>query len=259
MVDDWDFLDAHGAAGVGQYDAAWSTVQAEWYTAGEAIEKLENRNTASFTVRLNASSKLEFPNMKHVQLSGTLTLALNNAASGTITASIAHDDAIASCTVGRLATLISCPFSTASGGTLDAVFTFQPDHTGQSVELDWWSMASASSGESGFSDDRFSSGSRASQPTRSTATAVAARVAIGSQIATTFPQYVSVDMDWWTGENGGSGGGWADAGLLSVDLSNAQLRNLVAALGGGFLRLGGSLDTTVKYDGFGPGANDSAW
>ena len=30
MTDDWNFLDRHGAAGVGQYDAGWPRVEAEW-------------------------------------------------------------------------------------------------------------------------------------------------------------------------------------------------------------------------------------
>ena len=64
----------------------------------------------------------------------------------------------------------------------------------------------------------------------------------------TLRQYVSVDMDWWTGEHDGSGGDWAGSGLLSIDLGNRRLRNLAAGLAPGFLRLGGSLDTAVRYD-----------
>ena len=61
----------------------------------------------------------------------------------------------------------------------------------------------------------------------------------------TFDEYLSVDLDWWTGENGRVA--WENCGLLSLDLNNARLKNLAKELGGGYLRLGGSLDVSVKY------------
>ena len=61
----------------------------------------------------------------------------------------------------------------------------------------------------------------------------------------TFAEYLSVDLDWWTGENGRTA--WKDCGLLSINLQNVRLKNLAKGLGGGFLRLGGSLDVAVKY------------
>ena len=61
----------------------------------------------------------------------------------------------------------------------------------------------------------------------------------------TFSEYLSVDLDWWTGENGRTA--WKDCGLLSIDLQDVRLKNLAKGLGGGFLRLGGSLDVAVKY------------
>jgi len=42
MVDDTLFLDAHFANGVGQYNASWEKIEAEWYMAGNKIEKSEN-------------------------------------------------------------------------------------------------------------------------------------------------------------------------------------------------------------------------
>jgi heparanase 1 len=74
------------------------------------------------------------------------------------------------------------------------------------------------------------------------------RILSGAPIFTVDPHYQSVDLDWWTGEHDGSGGGWAGRGLLDLDLSNKRLRHLAAALSPGYLRLGGSLDDVVKYD-----------
>jgi heparanase 1 len=65
--------------------------------------------------------------------------------------------------------------------------------------------------------------------------------------------YASVDLDWW-GANGtpeaGSGGGWAGCNALDLDLSNPMLNSAVRAFGqhGGFLRVGGSLDNSVRYE-----------
>lgn len=63
----------------------------------------------------------------------------------------------------------------------------------------------------------------------------------------TLPGYVSADLDFWTGEHNESGGDWKGSGLLSIDLQNRRLRNLAAALSPGFLRLGGTLDSVVRY------------
>lgn len=60
-------------------------------------------------------------------------------------------------------------------------------------------------------------------------------------------QYLSADIDWWPANTSESGGGWGDAGLLSLDLSNKRLQNMVAHLSPGILRVGGSLDNFVKY------------
>jgi hypothetical protein len=81
MEDDWNFLDAHGQTGVGQYDAAWKLVEAEWYMAGTHVAKIQTNgatnNTAStFAVRLNASSELFFPRVANLPARGTLTLQL---------------------------------------------------------------------------------------------------------------------------------------------------------------------------------------
>lgn len=82
MEDDWNFLDAHGPTGVGQYDATWERIEAEWFMVGSHIDKLQvneatNNTNAAFAVRfINASSTLVFPNVANLPVQGTLILEL---------------------------------------------------------------------------------------------------------------------------------------------------------------------------------------
>ena len=84
MEDDWNFLDAHGPAGVGQYDARWERIEAEWFMVGTNVEKVQtnagsatNNTDAAFAVRFNtASSALGFPSVANLPAHGTLTLQL---------------------------------------------------------------------------------------------------------------------------------------------------------------------------------------
>jgi arabinoxylan arabinofuranohydrolase len=41
MEDDWNFLDAHGSTGVGQYDASWEQIEAEWYMIAAHADKVQ--------------------------------------------------------------------------------------------------------------------------------------------------------------------------------------------------------------------------
>eukprot|EP00944_MAST-04C_sp_MAST-4C-sp1_P015579 g15579.t1 len=61
----------------------------------------------------------------------------------------------------------------------------------------------------------------------------------------TFSEYLSINLDWWTGANGKLG--WKNCGLLSLELNNPLLRKLTKELGGAYLRIGGSLDVALKY------------
>eukprot|EP01052_Picozoa_sp_SAG31_P036804 SAG31_NODE_4646_length_3072_cov_4.380760_2_plen_158_part_00 len=67
---------------MGQYDAAWAKVEAEWYMTAAHAEKIQTNNAtnnsyATFAVRFyNASSAIGFPNVKNLPTSGTLVLQL---------------------------------------------------------------------------------------------------------------------------------------------------------------------------------------
>ncbi len=51
--------------GVGQYDADWNVIEAEWYMAGQGVSKVENE-FGNFDVAMQAGSWLEFPHIRNV-------------------------------------------------------------------------------------------------------------------------------------------------------------------------------------------------
>ena len=177
MEDDWNFLDAHGSAGVGQYDATWEQIEAEWFMVGTHVDKLQinnasNNSKAAFAVRFNnASSTLVFPNVANLPARGTMILQLTEHEARTgaqqpaegILAVYVYEQAkggggsrgplLASCTLTSRAR-VTCPLgsraepasSTRSDGSIDLVFVFEPSlvagaSEAAAVELDSWSVA----------------------------------------------------------------------------------------------------------------------
>jgi hypothetical protein len=100
MVDDVGFLNASATpvlpgrrpekvwpdgiqgSGVGQYNASWPRIEAEWYMAGSGTEKLEMK-AGGFAVRFLASgSYLAFPNTHAIPARATLALHVLDYGSG---------------------------------------------------------------------------------------------------------------------------------------------------------------------------------
>lgn len=83
LVDDEDFLDAHGATGVGRYSAAWPAIQAEWYMATKGTSKVEQTCAATrpcFAVAfLSAGGYIAFPAVADAPATGALTLGVSTA------------------------------------------------------------------------------------------------------------------------------------------------------------------------------------
>ncbi|WP_066630704.1 family 43 glycosylhydrolase [Labilibacter marinus] len=66
MVSDVDFLTAHFETGVGQYDAEWNCIQAEWYMKAEDIEKNECVLGGFQVVSIKDGASITFPNMTNL-------------------------------------------------------------------------------------------------------------------------------------------------------------------------------------------------
>ena len=173
MVDDWNFLDLHGATGVGRYDASWPKIEAEWYMGATGCEKVQADAhhsgvlpPSSFAVRfLGATSTLLFSNVENLPRSATLTLAMRGVGSGgTIRVYSTRDSggpALATCSLHGAGSTVACPFERGGqeGVTDGLKFIFEPPAdaaqallrrmsqlapeealAGAELELDWWSL-----------------------------------------------------------------------------------------------------------------------
>lgn len=63
MVTDTNFLDKHFATGVGQYDAQWEKIEAEWYMKSNNLEKRENNNNGFEVRKIAKEGALFYPNI----------------------------------------------------------------------------------------------------------------------------------------------------------------------------------------------------
>lgn len=73
MMDDTTYLAQHFETGVGQYDANWERIEAEWYMAAEGMKKREGEG--GFVVQQTAAAAyLHFPNVYHLEQQKTIHL-----------------------------------------------------------------------------------------------------------------------------------------------------------------------------------------
>lgn len=83
MVDDTTLLSKHFKNGVGQYDANWDNIEAEWYMAANNIKKGENLN--GFEIKsCHNNGYLYYPNIRNLKKNTTLNLKVNSHAGGVI-------------------------------------------------------------------------------------------------------------------------------------------------------------------------------
>ncbi|MEM7473524.1 MAG: family 43 glycosylhydrolase [Planctomycetota bacterium] len=79
MVTDTDFLEKHFATGVGQYNAGWDSIEAEWFMKSEGVAKRENR-AGGFAIHCARSGGyLCFPNMAELEKQNQLIFEVSSA------------------------------------------------------------------------------------------------------------------------------------------------------------------------------------
>lgn len=84
MVDDVAFLDKHFATGVGQYDATWDEIEAEWYMAAEGCRKTDLDDDGFQVVFTKPGAFLYYPNVEHLPANAMLSLHAASANGGMI-------------------------------------------------------------------------------------------------------------------------------------------------------------------------------
>ena len=74
MMDDTSYLAQHFETGVGQYDANWDKIEAEWYMAAEGMKKREG--AGGFVVQqVEENAYLHFPNVYYLNQQKTIHLS----------------------------------------------------------------------------------------------------------------------------------------------------------------------------------------
>ena len=85
MVDDVDYLEKHGEIGIGQYDANWDKIEAEWYMASSNIQKKENTLSKGFSIQeIQNGGYLYFPNVKNIKPNSQIVFSVASLNSGVI-------------------------------------------------------------------------------------------------------------------------------------------------------------------------------
>jgi hypothetical protein len=83
MVDDTALLNRHFTNGVGQYDATWDRIEAEWYMAAEKVRKGEIQQ--GFEVKeCRTDGYLRYPNIRNTPGKATLSFKIRPDAGGKI-------------------------------------------------------------------------------------------------------------------------------------------------------------------------------
>lgn len=126
MVDDEDYLDAHGPNGVGSYDAGWPVIQAAWYSAASNdTRKMQQQPCdappCGFQVAfLDDGACISFPSFRGLPSLGNVTMLARAPLGGTL--SIRLDNAtgvvLAQCAIPASPTAanVTCAFQWADGG-----------------------------------------------------------------------------------------------------------------------------------------------
>jgi arabinoxylan arabinofuranohydrolase len=84
MVTDTIFLENHFETGVGQYDATWDRIEAEWFMAASGISKRESPNGGFEIQNIQNNGYLFYPNVKNLDQARSMTFYLSSVNGGTI-------------------------------------------------------------------------------------------------------------------------------------------------------------------------------
>ena len=84
MVSDVEILDKHFETGVGQYDARWDKIQAEWYMAASKVQKKESSNGGFEITQIENGGTLFYPNMANLDKVKTISFYLSSTGNSTI-------------------------------------------------------------------------------------------------------------------------------------------------------------------------------
>ncbi|WP_248722509.1 family 43 glycosylhydrolase [Seonamhaeicola sp. ML3] len=136
MVTDTNFLDKHFAMGVGQYDANWDKIEAEWYMRSTRTEKKDGLNNGFVIKNIAEDGSISFPNLYNLKDKKSIKFNVLSLNGGKIEVKSGEGKIIGLCEVEKTETytITSCDLS-----NLEDVKSFVLSFKGE-VFLDWFSI-----------------------------------------------------------------------------------------------------------------------
>lgn len=84
ILTDTVFLNRHFSTGVGQYDASWDKIEAEWFMAASGVEKRESINGGFEIQQVTDNGYLCFPNIQNLKNVNSMKFYIASEKGGTI-------------------------------------------------------------------------------------------------------------------------------------------------------------------------------
>lgn len=84
MIADTTFLKKHFKTGVGQFNAKWDKIEAEWYMAATNVEKRDKKSGGFEIQNINSKSTLCYPNIEGLAKSSKISFSVSTQVSGKI-------------------------------------------------------------------------------------------------------------------------------------------------------------------------------
>jgi hypothetical protein len=148
LVYDRDFLDNHYATGVGQYDAAWDKIEAEWFMASEGNQKTESPHGGFEVSATKDGSWVAYPNVQDVPANSGMAFNCASANGGIIEVreASAGGPLLGTCVIPATGgwndyQTIGCQLQNRAG-TKKVVLVFK-GNAPDTVHLDWFRFTSS--------------------------------------------------------------------------------------------------------------------
>jgi hypothetical protein len=145
MVTDTDFLGKHFTFGVGQYDANWNKIEAEWYMSAENVVKKENENGGFEIQNIKNGGTLYYPNVYNLEFQKSMSFYVSalNTTKIEIRGDSKEGRLLGVCEIFRTGNLtnykeVTCKLSNTEG-VKDMYLIFKGDQD-DALHLDWFSF-----------------------------------------------------------------------------------------------------------------------
>ncbi|MEM6522630.1 MAG: family 43 glycosylhydrolase [Bacteroidota bacterium] len=145
MVTDTDYLDAHFNFGVGQYDADWNKIEAEWYMKAANVEKKESPTGGFEILETTNKGYISFPNIYNLDNKSSIAINASSLGGSTIEirANSIDGKLLATCAIpetGDWKRYVTTEFHVADLKSVNELFFIFDGNVNHLAHLDWFSF-----------------------------------------------------------------------------------------------------------------------